>query len=85
MNTVEVHVCLESHYSIHYLVLKIVERTSQLCASYVARCSCTLFEKSVAACLHTQKITLFCNGEGTIWLLGSPRRRGHSMGSAEEY
>ena len=65
MNTVEVHAFMKSHYSIHYLVLKIVERTSQLCASYVL-CSCTLFERSVAACLHTQKVTLFCNGEGTV-------------------
>ena len=35
VNTVEVHAFMKSHYSIHYLVLKIVERTSQLCASYV--------------------------------------------------
>lgn len=81
VNTVEVHACLESHYSIHYLVLKIVEMTSQLCASYVdVHC---LREVLLLVCiprkLHYFVMSrsqydywVYLEGKGIVWPLGGP-------------
>ena len=50
-------------------VMKIWHHTITVCV--LCRCSCIFFERMVACIPPLPQITLFCNGEGIVLLLGS--------------